>query len=216
MAARTRDRPALTREHIVRVALELIDAAGVDGLSMRRLGQALGVDPMAVYYHVPHKAALFDAIVEQLWSGVSMPAREVGETWEQVLHGVFTAFRGRLLEHPRAVVLVGTRPTVAPAMLRLVDAALGRLVACGLSAAEAMQLVDCLAGYTVGKVLGELGEADAAVAEVVGAALADVTPGTHPHLARAMAAGYAYTPDEQFDRGLRALLRGWPTIVTNP
>ncbi|HET6450954.1 MAG TPA: TetR family transcriptional regulator, partial [Spirochaetia bacterium] len=55
---------ALTRQRIVAAALQIVDAEGLAALSMRRLGASLGVDPMAVYYHLPNKAALYDAIVE--------------------------------------------------------------------------------------------------------------------------------------------------------
>lgn len=202
------DRPPLTRDEIVAAALAGIDADGVDQFSMRRLGQRLGVDPMAVYHHVPNKAALFDAIVEHLWSGVEPPAPTPGETWRDVLSAVFTAFRRRLLQHPRAVVLVGTRPSITPTMLRLIDDMLGRLAAAGLAGRDAMQLIDCLSGYAVGKVLAEVGETLGGPGAAVGPALAAVTPQTHPHLAATMP-DYDLAPDEEFDRGLRALLAGW-------
>src|SRR5271157_1026364 len=49
---------ALTREKIVKAAVRIVDRDGLAALSMRRLGAALGVDPMAIYYHLPNKAAL--------------------------------------------------------------------------------------------------------------------------------------------------------------
>lgn len=202
-------RRPLTRELIVARALALIDSDGPDQLTMRRLGRALGVDPMAVYYHVPNKAALYDAIVERVWGAVTLPPPATGETWDELLVAVFTTFRQRLLEHPRAAVIVGTRPSVTPPLLRLVDAVLGRLSASGLEGKDAMQLIDCLSGYTVGKVIAEVGEPLGGVADSVAAAMAGVTPHTHPHLVAVMTSGYAMAPDEEFDRGLRALVAGW-------
>lgn len=190
-------------------ALASVDAEGVDQLSMRRLGQRLGVDPMAVYHHVPNKAALFDAIVEHIWRGVRIAAPADGENWREVLQTVFSAFRERLLQHPRAVVLVGTRPSVTPAMLRLVDDTLGRLEAAGLGGKDAMQLIDCLSGYTIGKVLAEIGEPLGGLTSSVESALAGVTPATHPNLVRTMVADYGFAPEEEFDRGLRAMIQGW-------
>ena len=57
-------RASLTREGIVEAAIEVIDAAGLAGLTMRRLGAALEVDAMAVYAYFENKAALLDAVVE--------------------------------------------------------------------------------------------------------------------------------------------------------
>lgn len=208
MAPDATDRLPLTRERIVAAALASIDVHGVDQLSMRKLGQVLKVDPMAVYHHIPNKAALFDAIVEYIWAGVELPARGPGERWQGVLHAAFSALRDRLRQHPRAVVLVGTRPSVTPASLRLIDATLGRLSAAGLPGKDAMQLIDCLSGYTISKVLAETGEALGGASDVVGRALAGVTPQSHPHFA-AVLPGYGFAPDEEFDAGLRALIAGW-------
>lgn len=190
-------------------ALDLVDDEGVDQLTMRRLGSRLGVDPMAVYYHVANKAALCDGIVELLWSGVRLPAPVPGETWQQIVSELFIGFRQRLLAHPRAVVLVGTRPGITSTLLRLIDETLGRLSDAGLGAADAMQLIDCLSGYTVGKVLAEIGVPDAGASDAVGGALAAVDPSTHPHLVRALVEGYVAAPDAEFRRGLDALVSGW-------
>lgn len=202
-------REPLSRERIVGAALELIDADGPDKLSMRRLGQALRVDPMAIYYHLPNKAALYDAIVEHVWQSVTLPAPEPGETWQSLLSAVFTDFRDRLRVHPRAAVIVGTRPSVTPALLRLIDTVLGRLAVLGLDGHDAMQLIDCLSGYTIGKVLAEVGEPLGGPAVAVPQALASVTSQTHPHVVAVLHSGYELAPDIEFGRGLRALIHGW-------
>ncbi len=202
-------REPLTRDLIISTALALIDADGPDKLSMRRLGQTLGVDPMAVYYYLPNKAALYDGIVEHLWGAVTLPPSVTGETWQGLLTALFTEFRAVLLKHPRAVVIVGTRPSVTAPLLRLIDVTLGRLGAAGLSGPDAMQLIDCLSGYTIGKVMAEVGESLGGLADTVATAMAEVTPQTHPNLVAVMASGYVLAPDEEFDRGLRALITGW-------
>lgn len=209
MTAGTTHRVPLTREHIVEAALAIVDTDGAESLTMRRLGQRLGVDPMAVYHHLPNKAAVLDGIVEHLWDGVRLGPPTPGESWQTVLFEVFTAFRVRLLQHPRAVAIIGTRPSVTPAMFRLVEAILQRLDAAGLTGSDAMQLIDCLSGFTVGKVLAETSDVTGGHTEHVGAALASLTPQTHPTLLRALAGGYSFAPDEEFNRGLRALIDGW-------
>lgn len=209
MPAGTTHRVPLTRAQIVEAALAIVDTGGAESLTMRRLGQRLGVDPMAVYHHLPNKAAVLDGIVEHLWDGVRLAPPTPGESWQAVLFEVFTAFRVRLLQHPRAVAIIGTRPSVTPAMFRLVEAILQRLDAAGLTGSDAMQLIDCLSGFTVGKVLAETSDVTGGHIEHVGAALASLTPQTHPTLLRALAGGYQFLPDEEFNRGLRALIDGW-------
>ena len=210
MTAGTTHRVPLTREHIVEAALAIVDTDGAESLTMRKLGQRLGVDPMAVYHHLPNKAAVLDGIVDHLWDGVRLGSATPGETWQAVLVEVFTAFRIRLLQHPRAVAIIGTRPSVTPAMFRLVEAILQRLEAAGLSGSDAMQLIDCLSGFTIGKVLAETSDVTGGHAEHVSAALASLTPQTHPTLLRALAGGYGFAPEEEFHKGLRALIEGWP------
>ena len=65
-------RVPLTRAHIVEGALAIIDTDGLEGLTMRRLGQWPGVDPMAVYHHLPNRGAVLDGIVQHLWDGVTL------------------------------------------------------------------------------------------------------------------------------------------------
>ncbi|GAB3995462.1 hypothetical protein GCM10029992_12760 [Glycomyces albus] len=141
--------------------------------------------------------------------GVELPASADGESWQYVIGAIFRAFRRRLLAHPRAASVVGTRPAVSPAMLVLVEEILARLNAASLGGRDAMELIDCLAGYTIGKVLAETSAALGDEGGTVAAALSAVTPETHPHLVRTLAEGYVLAPDEEFERGLAALIDGW-------
>ena len=72
MTPRKKDVEPLDRERILAAAMRIIDAEGLDALSMRRLGTELGVNPMAAYYHVPNKAALYDLVLEAVMAGVDM------------------------------------------------------------------------------------------------------------------------------------------------
>lgn len=203
MSART----PLSRERIVEAALALIDSAGVEGFSMRALGRQLDVDPMAIYHHLPNKDAVFDAIVEALWSGVACSAPADDHDWQRCLYALFCHARRHLLTQPRAVLLMGTRPATTPALLHLIEHTLGHLDAAELPAHEAMALMDCLAAFTVGKVLGEVSQQEQR--DKVESALQTLTPESHPHLLQALGAGYAFAPEMQFERGLRALIAGW-------
>lgn len=189
--------------------MAIVDADGAEGLTMRRLGERLGVDPMTVYHHLPNKAAVLDGIVEWLWDGVELPPASPTESWQEVVIGVFAAFRERLLAHPRAVAIIGTRPSTTPALFRLIEGCLQRLEAAGLAGSEAMPLIDCLSAFTIGKVLAETSDVAGGHSESIAAALVSLTPQSHPTLLNALAGGYSFTPEAEFRRGLRALVTGW-------
>ena len=67
-------RPPLTRERVLREAIRIADADGVDALSMRRLGQALGVEAMSLYHHVANKADLMNGILDLVTEEIELPA----------------------------------------------------------------------------------------------------------------------------------------------
>jgi TetR/AcrR family transcriptional regulator, tetracycline repressor protein len=201
-------RPRLTRDRIIAAAVDILDQDGTDALTMRRLGARLGVDPMAVYHHVPNKAAVFDGVVEWLWSQADLG--EPTGTWKEQSASFMRGFRRTLLTHPHAVPIVGTRPVVTPVMLDLLERVLGLLTEVGLPPASAVDLMNSLAAFTIGHALAEVGEpvgGSSASAEQVYRGLSTTT---HPHLAALFTSGYEYRPDEQFDRGLLAILDGWP------
>ena len=200
-------RTPLRRERIAQTALVLIDGVGIEKFTMRALGQQLGVDPMAIYHHLPNKDAVFDAVVETLWRGVVFPDALDSKDWQGFLYTLFQRVRAHLLEHPRAVLLLGTRPATTPALLSLIDQTLGTMDAADLPAHEAMPLMDCLAAFTVGKVLGEVSQQQQQ--DKVAAVVQSIDAESHPHLMQALGAGYDYAPDAQFARGLNALITGW-------
>ncbi len=78
-------RPALSRRFILETALHIVDRDGPDGLTMRRLGTELGVDPMAVYHYVPSKTALFDGITEAIWASLDVRDINPDDSWQQQL-----------------------------------------------------------------------------------------------------------------------------------
>ena len=110
-------RVPLTLERIVDAALDFIDENGLPGLTMRRLGEQLGVEAMALYRYVPSKEDLLDRIVDRLVAGVReddvvIDAPQDG--WQDFLQRLAHGVRRVALTHPKAFPLVASRPAEAP------------------------------------------------------------------------------------------------------
>ena len=148
-APATGRRPALTREQILTAAVAIIDAEGVEALTMRRLGQALDRDPMAIYRHAADKDALLDGVVEHVAAELITsrePDSNGDENWEAVLHRTAHTFRRVALAHPHVVPLLLTRPLAGPlarrplGSLQLLEDLIGLFSAAGFDPPGASQL----------------------------------------------------------------------------
>lgn len=195
--------PSTTTSQIVDAALVLLDEVGPDAFTMRAFGAAMGLDPMTIYRYLPNKAAVLQAVVDRLWTQVR-PAVDECDDWRGAMGAFARGLRRTMLDHPKLVGLVSAADP-SPALLDLVESSLGELSSAGLPPAAAMDLLDCVTAYVQGKVQGEhrhLGSSGAGPFDQVG-------PKTHPNLVAALSSGYELSPDEQFERGLAALLRGW-------
>ncbi len=110
-------RRPLSRERIVEAAIAFIDEHGLPGLTMRRLGNELGVEAMALYRYVPGKEDLLDAVVERLVEGMRRDEDVLDaprDGWQDFLVRLAHGVRRVALEHPKAFPLVASRPPEAP------------------------------------------------------------------------------------------------------
>jgi AcrR family transcriptional regulator len=140
-------RTPLSVDRIAAAALALIDRDGLDGLTMRRLGQDLGVEAMALYHHVPSKGRLLDAVMDRLVLGFDIPAPGSMPALERLRHGVHS-YRQIALDHPHAFpLLVGRRFNSAGAFA-VYERLLQVFAELGLSPAQAARWFRTL-GYFV-------------------------------------------------------------------
>jgi AcrR family transcriptional regulator len=152
----------ITRDVVLATALQLIDRDGADALSMRRLGQALGRDPMALYRYAPNKAALLDGVTEIVLTQLSVDPAD--PDWAGQLRAVGRDFRRLALAHPHVVPLLVTRPLATPlglrppGTLRPLEDILTLLTRAGFSGADALHAYRALFGFLYGHVLNELQE----------------------------------------------------------
>jgi AcrR family transcriptional regulator len=152
----------ITRDVVLATALHLIDRDGADALSMRRLGQALGRDPMALYRYAPNKAALLDGVTEIVLTQLRVDPAD--PDWAGQLRAVARDFRRLALAHPHVVPLLVTRPLATPlglrppGTLRPLEDILALLTRAGFSGADALHVYRALFGFLYGHVLNELQE----------------------------------------------------------
>ncbi len=110
-------RVPLDRDRIITAAIEFIDTQGLAGLTMRRLGEVLGVEAMSLYRYVPGKEDLLDAVVDSLVLSMAKDEEVLDsprDGWQDFLQRLAHGVRRVALEHPRAFPLVASRPPEAP------------------------------------------------------------------------------------------------------
>jgi len=144
----------LSRERVLRAALRLADAGGIESLSMRRVAQDLGVQAMSLYHHVANKDDMLDGIVDIVVSEIDVPSLETD--WQTAMRRRATSAHAVLLRHPWATMPLVSRINVGPAMLRYVDATLGCLCKAGFSLEMADHAWNAIDSHIYGFTLQEL------------------------------------------------------------
>lgn len=128
-------RVPLTKDRILAAAVALADEGGVDALSMRKIGQALGVVPMALYKHLHNKDELLDGMVDAIVGEIDPPAR--GADWKTTIRRRILSARAVLLRHPWASRVIEARTRArtdpTPAVMAYMDSMIGILRAGGFS-----------------------------------------------------------------------------------
>src|SRR3712207_904435 len=92
--AAPRPRGRLSRERVLVAAVALADAVGLDQVTMRRLGERLGVEAMSLYKHVANKEALLDGMVDAVFAEVHLPPP--GAPWRAAMHDRALALRAAM------------------------------------------------------------------------------------------------------------------------
>jgi AcrR family transcriptional regulator len=129
-------RGSLTREKIVRESLRLLDAGGIAGFSLPKLGRALGTDPTAIYRHFASKDDLVLAIADRLIEESSADLVP-GDCWVNTLTESTRRLRSTYLAHPAAASLSACRTTQGPAEMRIVNVIIGAALDAGFEGAQA-------------------------------------------------------------------------------
>jgi TetR/AcrR family tetracycline transcriptional repressor len=147
---------ALDRRRIVAEAVALLDADGLEGVTLRKLAARLGVQQPTLYWYLPNKAALVteiaDAILEQQFPELEAPGP--AEQWQEWLVGLAERLRRALLAHPDGARLISTSQ-LSLRMAAISELAISTLVARGVPLRQARLIVLTVEHFTVGHVLAE-------------------------------------------------------------
>jgi TetR/AcrR family tetracycline transcriptional repressor len=191
----------ISREDVVRAAVEVLDDEGLPGLTLRAVATRLGVSAPTLYWHVKDKRHLLDLVAEQVLADrpdASRPPRPGESVWEWLAESARLR-RALLLAHRDSVqVVAGNRPTEGE--LPRIEQTLQVLVSAGLEPGEAVRVVTALGSYILGDALETQAARDRPLEELPG----DVAG--FPTLAAATRT--AGDDDERFEDGLRLFVDG--------
>jgi TetR/AcrR family tetracycline transcriptional repressor len=147
---------ALDKQQIVTEAVALLDADGLDGVTLRKLAARLGVQQPTLYWHLPNKATLItaiaDAILDEQFPEMVPPKPD--ESWQEWLVGMADRLRRALLAHPDGARIISTSQ-LSMRMAAFSELAISALVARGVALRQARLIVLTVEHFTVGHVLEE-------------------------------------------------------------
>jgi AcrR family transcriptional regulator len=209
---RAQPREPLTRERVLQAAIRLADQGGIEALSMRKLGQELGVEAMALYYHFANKEQVLDGIVDLVFGEIELPV--AGEPWKTAMRRRAISVRDALARHRWAIGMMESRRNPGPANLGHHDAVIGNLRAAGFEMAMVAHAYSALDGYIYGFALTKMNLPFESPEEVEVTARSMLEPfpaNEYPNLAafiseHIMLPGYDF--GDEFEYGLELILDG--------
>jgi AcrR family transcriptional regulator len=204
-------RQPLTRDRIIEAALHVMDAEGLDAVTMRRLGRQLGVEAMSLYNHVADKEAVLRGVLARVLADFDLP-RDPQLDWIERVRQMARTFRELLLRHPGVIPLLSEKsgPVTDPRALVPIETALRTLRDAGLSEAETIHAYRAVVGFVVGNVALEVagflnvGDTGAHLEEMAAA----IPVGRFPQIMELLPAMHDCDPSEEFEHGLDLLLTG--------
>lgn len=223
----TRPAPSpLSRDRIVRAAIDLADAGGLSEVSLRKVAAALDAGPMRLYGYVATKDELLDLMIDEVYAEISPP--EPGDDWRAAVRSLARRTRQVALRHEWFADLLGGRPHVGPNALAHLEASMSVLDAApGFADIDTvMRAAGTVYAYTLGAVRAEITERRAERAS--GMTEQQWQTASGPYITRMLATGRFPTlakviehtgdpdPDEAFDTGLDCVLDGIAARLARP
>jgi AcrR family transcriptional regulator len=223
-----REQPALSRDQIVAQAVQLLDAEGIDALSMRKLGTRLGAGATSLYRHVANKDELIELAVDEIYGEIEVPDSGDPDGWRDDVAQCGRSLRATMLRHPWIASVLGEMGMshLGPNAMRMSETLLTVLGRAGFPADEADHAGSTVIAYVVGMatseaawltVLARSGQTEAEYVRGLWPA-AEAAAEAYPHLRE----GYAGQRDQDpgvaretgFRYGLDRVLDGLETRIS--
>ena len=179
-----RTRTPLSRERVLRAALDMADSTGLDSLTMRALGQALGVEAMSLYNYVEDKDDLLTGIVELVLSEIDLAP--TAQDWRSDMRATAVSAHEALLRHPWATQLILSPPSAPAVSVRMgyIESILARLRKAGFTPEAASRATHALDSHILGFTIWQLGHAlpEDAPPDFVDTLMRQLDPDVFPYL----------------------------------
>lgn len=189
----------VSRDEILAAALLIINEQGLDGLSMRKLGEALGVEAMTLYNWVGNKEELLSALHGRILASVEIPERS--SNWRRDIETAAQNLRRSLSAHPRALGLFLSRPAVSNAPLKYVEWTLGVLRVPIPQDLDRVYALQSLLSFVVGQTALQCANHSELELDYSAPVASE-----YPELAALSSCWKSYSPEVEFGLGLGALL----------
>ncbi|MET9567547.1 TetR/AcrR family transcriptional regulator [Streptomyces virginiae] len=149
--------PALSRAQIVAAALRLLDADGMEALSMRKLGGEMGAAATSLYRHVTGKDEVIELVLDEVCGELVVPAADAPGDWREAVSRSGHSLRAMTLRHPWVASVLGQAGPArfGPNLLRMSERMLALFQTAGFPASEAVPAMRAVVSYVVGATSGE-------------------------------------------------------------
>jgi TetR/AcrR family transcriptional regulator, tetracycline repressor protein len=204
----------MNERRIAEAALSLVDAEGVDGLSMRKLAQAVRMAPMSLYTYFPDRDAVLEAVTQLVLAEVEVPDEDLD--WRETIRQIMRSIRRVGLRHPNVAPLINRFPPRTLDALAFVEAGFRSFRKAGFDDRSTARCYRALAVYSMGsfdvELSGYFGAHPAALEDPD--SLAAPSVGRHlPNLTRVGPELAGQDDEAEFEYGLDLLLNGFAAAM---
>ncbi len=204
----TSERLPLSRRRIADAAIDIGDSEGIDAITMRRVGSALGVEAMSLYNHVANKDDLLDSIGEVLYGEVIDGFKvDPDRCWRENARDLVQSYYDVAMGHPNLFPIISDRPFPAPTKVEFLRSVYEIFLGAGFNPEDAALMFSIASNWLTGTVRAELGLMRRLHEEGVGISKDDLPVEVHSTI-DFMEACISWTPEDRLERGFDLLISG--------